>query len=98
MREHVVEDYLRQRVKETGGQIRKNIWPGHRGSPDDLCWWPGRPGYPSKRFAFVECKRPRGEPDPHQAREIKKMRSAGIPVFTIDTKEGVDQFAEEMTR
>lgn len=108
-RESKIEDYLCDRVKDTGGEIRKQVWPGHNGCPDRLCWWPTRVGdakRPKPRYAFIELKRPplrlRTMADaalaPHQSREVAKMRLANIPVWTIDTKAGVDEFIEEMTR
>lgn len=90
VREALVESYLVQRVKETGGTVRKVRWDGHPGAPDRLVGWPGR-------HALVELKRPGGEPEAHQAREHQRLRDIGFAVFVIDTKDGVDNFVKAMT-
>lgn len=91
VREDLVESYLVTRVKETGGTVRKVTFPGHPGAPDRLVGWPGR-------HALVEMKRPRGKAKAHQAREHDRLRDIGFRVEIIDTKDGVDQFVEGMTR
>lgn len=90
VREQLVESYFVQRVKETGGTVRKVRWDGHPGAPDRLVGWPGR-------HALVELKRPDGEPEPHQRREHDRLRAIGFRVDVIDTKEKVDAFVREMT-
>jgi hypothetical protein len=91
MREVVVEDYLRDRVKETGGFIRKCIWGGRKSAPDDFCWWP------NGKHAWVETKKPGETPRPDQLREHVKMRKGGCDVWVIDTKAGVDIFIDVLT-
>ncbi len=91
VRERVVERYFRRRVRETGGDTRKVRWLCRRGAPDRFAFWP------EGRAAFVEMKRPGGKPEPHQAREIGKLRAAGILVVVIDSIEAVDRFVQEMT-
>lgn len=90
-KESVIEDYLVDRVKATGGEVRKQAWPGHKGSPDRFCWWP------NGRHAWIELKRPGGAPEAHQAREIAKMRRAGLAVLAIDNKIAIDIFVDQMT-
>jgi hypothetical protein len=95
MRESKIEAYLRRRVTDTGGNIRKVKWLDRRGAPDRLCWWP----YEGKRRdAFVETKPTGGEPEPHQVREHERLRKAGFRVFVIDSLEGVDEFVREVSR
>lgn len=89
VREQLIESYLVQRVKETGGTVRKVRWDGHPGAPDRLAGWPGR-------HALVELKRPKGVPEAHQLREHERLRGIGFVVFVIDTKQGVDAFVEWM--
>ena len=90
-----IEKYLCDRVKMLGGEVRKVKWIGRRGAPDRLVMLPeivGRfdwdtvPG----RTIWVELKAPGKEPEPHQAREHKRMRDMGQRVEVIDSMEGVD--------
>lgn len=85
-----VEDYLVKRVKATGGHARKLQWIGRSGAPDRFVWWPGGV------MAFVECKAP-GEPlKGPQVPEIRLMQESGLPVYVIDTVEGVDRLIMEL--
>lgn len=91
-KEESVESYLIRRVKETGGQVRKQVWPGHNGSPDRFCYWPnGRHGWP-------ELKRPiGGKLEGHQSREIEKMRKAGLNAPVLTNRLAVDIWIDQMT-
>ena len=85
-----VEDYLVERVKATGGKIRKCKWLGRDGAPDRLVWW---------RFpivAFVETKSAVGWLEHSQKREFKRLQEDGWPVFTVYTREQVDTFVQIM--
>ena len=100
-----IEKYLCDRVKMLGGEVRKVKWIGRRGAPDRLVMLPearkqvrhdGPKGttYTNKlvRAAatiWVELKAPGKEPEPHQAREHKRMRDCGQAVFVIGTIEQV---------
>jgi len=86
MREKVIEAYLRDRVKEAGGKAYKFVSPGNRGVPDRLVLFPGG------NIAFVELKAPGQKPTLLQATQAKKLRSLGFEVFTLDSKQGVDDF------
>ena len=79
-----IEAYLRRRVLETGGRIRKLSWIGRRGAPDRLIWWPG------PRLAFVELKAPGKKATPQQAREHDRLRADGFSVLVVDTPEGAE--------
>jgi hypothetical protein len=79
-----IETYLRQRVKASGGHIRKLRWIGRNGAPDDFIWWPG------PRMAFVECKAPGGRLRKLQQVEIDRLRADGFLVFVVDSYESVD--------
>ena len=90
-----IEKYLCGRVKMLGGEVRKVKWIGRRGAPDRLVMLPeivGRfdldtvPG----QTIWVELKAPGKTPEPHQAREHKRMRDMGQRVEVIDSMEGVD--------
>ena len=91
MLEKTVEKYLCDRVRATGGNHRKMVFPAHRGAPDRLVGWDGL-------HIMIELKRPKGKgAEDHQQREHKWLRSIGIDVRVIHTKEDVDAFIAEMT-
>lgn len=83
MRESTVVDYLRQRIRDLGGETRKVEWVGRRGAPDELVMLPGR-------HCLVEVKRPRGRPEDHQLREHERLEWAGFTILVIDSKARVD--------
>ena len=85
MKESYVEEHLANRVKMAGGEIRKVQWIGRRGAPDRFVMLPGRAPF------WVELKRPRGKPEPHQVREHARMRELGCVVLVLDTVEQVDE-------
>lgn len=91
--EAFVEDYLRRRVKETGGKCRKLRFIGRRGALDNLTWW----RFP--RVAVVECKRPGEDVDlsSPQGRTFVGMRDDGWPAYVVSSREQVDAFISEMT-
>lgn len=82
-----IENYLRRRVKETQGQIRKAKWIGRTSAPDDYVWWPGGAN------AWVECKAEGQDIDWHsnQGREILGMHDDGLNIFVVSTKDEVDR-------
>ena len=84
-----IEAYLRKRVLETGGRIRKLSWIGRRGAPDRLIWWPG------PLLTFVELKAPGKKPTKQQAREHARLREDGFDVLVVDSMEAVDRFVDE---
>lgn len=86
MREKVIEDYLRRKVKEAGGIAYKFISPGNSGVPDRLVL------LPEGRTVFVELKAAGKESTPIQLLQHKKIRALGFQVSVIDTKEKVDEF------
>lgn len=87
-----IEGYLRRRVKEEGGEIRKLRWIGRRGGPDDLIWFSGG------RLAFVECKAPGEEVDWRsvQGREIRRMHDDGLEVYVVSSFEQVDDMIQRV--
>ena len=106
--EKTVEKYLCDRVRATGGEQRKLVFPAYRGAPDRLVGWPAKtvphpvaanwvtPVY--ARHALIELKKPKGKgAEDHQQREHKRLRAIGFDVRVIHTKEEVDAFIAEMT-
>lgn len=86
MRESVIEEYLRDKVKLIGGKAYKFISPGNSGVPDRLVLLPGG------RCIFVELKAQGKEATPRQLLQHKKLRALGFTVLVIDSKGKVDEF------
>jgi hypothetical protein len=84
MRERTIEDYLVERVKALGGEVRKVKWLGRHGAPDRLVMLPDR-------TVWVELKAPGEKAKPHQQREHERMRAMGQRVEVVDSFEGVDE-------
>lgn len=87
-REGKVEDYFKAQVAAAGGITRKAKWLCRRGCPDQF--WAVRGG----ASGFAEIKAEGGVLDPHQAREIAKLRAAGLRVDVLSTFEEVDAFVK----
>lgn len=85
MREKVIEDYLRLRVKQQGGRAYKFVSPGNAGVPDRLVVMPGG------QVFFAELKAPGGKVTKLQERKIAELEQLGCTVILINSKEGVDQ-------
>jgi hypothetical protein len=93
MRESTIENYLVERVKDLGGEVRKVKWIGRNGAPDRIVM------LPEYRTAFaqdsetiwIELKAPGEKCKPHQTREHDRMRKMGQRVEVIDSIEGVDE-------
>lgn len=79
---------LRKLVQGSGGQYRKVRYEGRRGCPDCLVWWE----WP--QIAFIEIKAEGDRYSKLQEREVERMQSAGIPVFTARTAEDVEKIIE----
>jgi len=90
--EGLLQKYLFARAKENRVLARKMAAVGRRGFPDVLLARGGQ-------IIFVELKSPtgRGRLSKLQEREIALMRSIGIDVRVIDSKEGVDDVIREFT-
>jgi hypothetical protein len=86
--ESKVEDYLKRRVKATGGHTRKVRWLDRNGAPDRLIWWT----FPNAHL--VETKAPLKGIDwqSTQGREIIILTDTGWSVSVINSIEQVDAF------
>jgi hypothetical protein len=85
VRESDIEAYFCRRVKELGGEFRKLRWIGRRGAMDRYAKLPGKP------TLLAEIKAPGQYPEPHQVREIMRLRKVGQWVEVIDSFERVDE-------
>ena len=87
-----VENYLRRRVAELQGQIRKCKWIGRSGAPDNYLWFSGG------RYAFAECKAEGESVDwrSHQGRELRRMHDDGIDVYVVASHAEVDAMLERV--
>ena len=85
-----LQEHLKKRVQQTGGQYRKVRWEGRRGCPDCFVYWE----WP--KAAFVEIKADRDVLSALQRREIEHMRHANMPVFIAKTIEDIDEIVEKV--
>lgn len=90
-KEGKVEDYFVQQVEAHGGLTRKAKWLCRRGCPDRF--W----AFPNGNHGFAEIKSADGRLEPHQQREIARLRSAGVDVRVISDFGDVDQFINGWT-
>lgn len=92
MKESVIEQYLVDRVKQKGGEVRKVKWIGRRHAPDRVVMLPDIQawGLEIPSTIWVELKAPGEKPRPGQVREHERMRACGQLVVVIDSIEGVD--------
>ncbi|HAP5399758.1 TPA: VRR-NUC domain-containing protein [Enterococcus faecalis] len=81
--ENDIEKYLVRQIKRIGALCYKFTSPGTRGVPDRIILYQGN-------VFFVELKRPGGKPRKDQLKTIEKFKEQLIPVFVIDSKQGVD--------
>jgi hypothetical protein len=84
MREKDIEAHLVAHIKAQGGLAYKFTSPHRRSVPDRLVLLPGG------RVCFVECKAPGATPTRAQAREHKRLRALGVPVWVVDSKEAAE--------
>lgn len=81
--ENDIEKYLVRQVKLIGALCYKFTSPGTRGVPDRIILYQGN-------VFFIELKRPGGKPRKDQLKIMEKFKEQLIPVFVIDSKQGVD--------
>ncbi len=103
LKESDIEQYLVDRVKSLGGEVRKVKWIGRHSAPDRLVMLPfKRPdgtyfGWAAPTM-WVEVKTPGKKAtfpadfrERAQAREHERMRAMGQRVVVVDSFEDVDQ-------
>lgn len=84
MQEKTIENYLVQQVLAKGGWAIKLTSPNAAGLPDRLIL------LPEGVIVFAELKRPGGKVRPLQRSTHRRLRELGFAVYTIDSKDGVD--------
>lgn len=88
MRESTLEKYLLLSLKKINIETRKVKWLGRDGAPDRLILVKGG--------IWVELKAPGKLPRANQVDEHTVMRSAGMRVEVIDSKEQIDELIREL--
>lgn len=89
-----VRKHLRKEAIAAGFEHRKLKWIGRRGAPDELLFWPDGPPLV---MCLVEVKRLGEEPEPHQQREIDRLRRAGFYLMTADSESQADMVIAALT-
>jgi hypothetical protein len=84
IRESIVEDYLKKKVKALGGECWKLRFINRIGAPDRLILFPDE-------HALAELKRPKGKPTLIQMRIHTILRWAGFNVYVLDSIEAIDE-------
>ena len=78
----VLESYIEKHVvkaaEAAGFMQRKISYVNRRGAPDRFFFGPGG------RLILVEFKKGGEKPEPHQEREIARLRNLGFEVHVID--------------
>ena len=82
-KESVVEKYLKRRVEEAKGEVRKVKFLDRNGAPDRLVMFPGV-------LVWVELKSEVGKLRPEQEREHARLFLMGQDVHVIREKHEVD--------
>lgn len=101
-KEGEVQAYGAEQFKKHGCLVRKISYEARRGCPDQLVlvppqWNKYTCGYDDSSVLFIEYKKAENiEPEPHQLREIERMRAAGADVLVIGSKEQVDTWIERL--
>lgn len=96
-RESIIEQYLVNRVKTMGGEIRKVAWIARSKAPDRLVMLPGSDRLMGVSF-YAEVKEegghlvfPKNDHEEAQDREHKRMRQCGLRVYVIGSIEQIDE-------
>lgn len=80
-----IKQFLRERVKALGGEVRFIKWLGQRSAPDCLVL------LPTRAPTFVETKAPGKRPRPAQVREFARLERLNCPVLVCPTRESIDE-------
>lgn len=89
MTEKQVEQYLVTQAEKLGAEVRKLKFIGRRGAPDRIIMFKGE-------TFFVELKAHGSKLQPHQEREIAKLKAVGQWVYVLDSVWEIDAFIRDM--
>lgn len=90
MREKIIENKLKNTIKEKGGLCLKFVSPGFDGVPDRIILLPGG------IIAFAELKAPGKKLCTLQERRKRQLESLGFSVFCIDNTECIGGVLNEI--
>lgn len=90
MREKIIENKLKNTIKEKGGLCLKFVSPGFDGVPDRIIL------LPDGIIAFAELKAPGKKLRPLQERRKRQLESLGFSVFCIDNTECIGGVLNEI--
>ena len=102
MRESTIEQYLVDRIKALGGEVRKVQWVGRQKAPDRVVMLPDSKNEPNTYYTrapvWVELKNPEtikhfpsNAHERAQQREHWRMREMSQLVLVLGTKEQIDK-------
>ena len=75
------EEWAREQIQQAGGLQQKITFPGRRGAPDDIVFWPH--GVKD----LVEYKRRTGRLSHNQVEMHQQLRALGTEVWLLYTRE-----------
>lgn len=90
MREKIIEDKLKNAVKDKGGLCLKFVSPGFDGVPDRIILMP------NGIMAFAELKAPGKKLQPIQKRRKMQLQRLGFKVFCIDDIDMIGGIIDEI--
>jgi hypothetical protein len=91
MRESDIEEYLVERVRKLGGELRKVKWIGRNGAPDRLVMLPDRTVWVELKAPGLAALFPHTPHERQQHREHVRMRAMNQRVEVVDSYQGVDE-------
>lgn len=89
MNEKQIEKYLVTLCEALGAEVRKLKFIGRKGAPDRIIMFKGE-------TFFIELKAHGKKLQPHQAREIAKLKAVGQWVYVLDSVWEVNAFIRDM--
>lgn len=88
--EKQIEKFLKNEIKEKGGECFKFVSPGNSGVPDRIAILPGGHIY------FIELKSEGKKPRPLQLKTLERLKHLGCEVYVFDNKEDINKWIEAL--